>query len=152
MWYLWERSARNPLEALQGVFFLFLSPIFPSSNSNYLPKFSFQAHASLSTLIINRRLFLLHWFEWRKKASINNLLEKNLSVLNVFLRSVITPSLRTQDADANYSPAVAIDDQTGYASGRKWDRSRSPSHFLSVCLTLFEVSIQWISGLWNVES
>lgn len=72
---------------------------------------------------------------------------KIISVLNVFLRSVIAPSLRTRDADANYSPAVAIDDQTGYASGRKWDRSRSPSHFLSVCLTLFEVSIHWISGL-----
>ncbi len=67
----------------------------------------------------------------------------------MLLRSVIAPSLRTRDADANYSPAVAIDDQTRYASGRKWDQSCSPhSQPVSLCLRFRFIGFQGCE-MWN---
>lgn len=144
-----QEPVRSPAGGLFPYSFLF----FPSSNSHYIflnSLFRLMLHYS-HLLLIGGFSCCVGLSEGKKHWTII-CRKKIVSVLNVLLRSVIGPSLRTRDAGANYSPAVAIDDQTEYASGRKWDPSRSPSHFLSVCLTLFEVSIHWISGLWNVES
>lgn len=148
MWYLWERSARKPLKPGGGSFSLFFPPFSPFPTPTIFLNSLFRLMLHYPHLLLIGGFSRCVGLSERKKAQIDNLPGKKIvSVLNVLLRSVIAPSLRTRDADANYSPAVAIDDQTRYASGRKWDRSRSPSHFLSACLTLFEVSIHWISGL-----
>ncbi len=152
MWYLWERSARKPLKPGGGSFSSFFPPFspFPTPTIFLNSLFKLMLHYP-HLLLIGGFYCCVGLSEGRKHRSIISRGKKIVSVLNVLLRSVIAPLLRTWDADDNYSPAVAIDDQTRYTRGRNGIGLVLPLIFsqpVSLCLRFRFIGFQGCE-MWN---
>lgn len=134
------KISQEAIEAQQGVFSLCLCPIFPLPLPSWIL-------VSGSCFIIHTyyklRFFLLRRFEWRKKAPVDNLPGKKMFQFKMCCLDQSSPlhcELETQMLTTHLWWQSMT--RTQYANWRKWDRSHSPSHFLSLCLRFRFIGFQ----------